>query len=267
MKKYISYSDPHFNFTFPWTQYNFVETVQNEHPHGLFLHGDIACGISLVPILTFLAKQLRDINIYFVIGNHDHYSYSLARATEVLHKLTAKYHNLIWLTQQDIISLNKNVALIGEDGWYDARLGDPVYLNYNLDWIMIEDFRKLKSFQAKLDLSRQLADQYTANLQSKLEKALASFETVHIITHVPGWKEATRGLGSLAEKFWLPYNINYHMGLMIEEVMSAHEHQNVIVHSGHTHVATHINVAHNIECIVQQGKYLGPPSAHDTIFI
>ncbi len=177
MKKYLCYSDTHLNFTFPWTQYDFAERIIAEEPAGLFLNGDIACGITLPRILSFLAKKIQNIPIYFVVGNHDHYSFSINRTTEVLRKLCGKHKNLIWLTDQDVIQLNEETALIGEDNWYDARVGSPIYLNYNFDWVMIDDFRKLSSFTEKLDLSRQLADQYTARLKIKLDKALEKYKT------------------------------------------------------------------------------------------
>lgn len=267
LKKYLCYSDTHLNFTFPWTQYDFAERILNERPAGLFLVGDIACGITLPHMLTFLAKRLRDIPIYFVIGNHDHYSYSIARTTTVLQQLCREHTNLVWLTDQNIVPLSDEIALIGEDGWYDGRIGQTDYLNYNLDWIMIDEFRRLASFDAKLSLCRQLADQYTANLKTKLDEALNTYQTVYILTHMPGWKEAVRGLGSETEAFWLPYNINYHMGLMIEEVMADRDDQHVVVLSGHTHQPSMLNVSHNIECIVQRGKYLGEPTEHNCVFI
>lgn len=267
MKKYLCYSDTHFNFTFPWTRYDFCARIAEEKPSALLLHGDIACGITLPDIMHFLARKLPDIPIYFVVGNHDHYSHSLNHTTKVLQELCKTHPTLIWLNQESIIPLTDGVALIGVDNWYDARLGDPVFLNYNLDWMMIDDFRALKSLQAKLSLARKLADQYSADLQTKLERALLSYKTVYIVVHVPPWREAVRSLGSPSEQFWLPYNINYHMGLMIEETMLNHPNQNVVVLAGHTHVPAVINVAHNIECIVQRGKYLGEPTEHNCLFI
>jgi predicted MPP superfamily phosphohydrolase len=266
-QKFLCYSDTHFNFTFPWTQYKFIERIADENPAGLFLTGDISCGLTIRNVLKFIASQLKPINIFFVLGNHDYYSSSFKKITEIVKKTCKEHSNLIWITEHDSIALNKDVGIIGIDSWYDARLGKQNYLHYNLDWIMIEEFRQIKSFKEKLELCRQLADQYTVNLRDKLEKALQNFQTVHILCHVPPWAEAVRGIGTITEEFWLPYNINSGMGKMIEEVMADRGNQNVVVSAGHTHQPAIIKVSHNIECVVQNGKYLGPPTDNNCVFI
>lgn len=265
--KYLWYSDTHLNFTFPWTKYSFVEKILSEKPVGLILTGDIACGISLKSILTFLARKLDEIPIYFVLGNHDYYGTSFEYVKNTVKSLYIKYKNLIYLENNDIIELNSNAGMIGADGWYDARLGNPIYTIYNFDWIMIDDFRNLKNHQLQLELCRQLADNSASRIKSLLEKALEKYQTIYILNHVPAWPEATRGLGSITEEFWLPYNVNSAMGKVIEETMKDRGNQNVVVLAGHTHIPTLLNVSHNIECIVQGGKYLGVPQSHNHVFI
>lgn len=266
-QKFLWYSDTHFNFTFPWTQYNFVSHILEENPKGLIISGDIACGITIKHILTFLAKKLENIPIYFVKGNHDSYSISFKESYNKTIDVCKQYSNLFWMNEYDNIPLNNESAIIGDDGWYDGRLNEFQYLAWNLDWIMIEEFSKLKSFEEKLSLTRQLADISAFKLQKKLETALQKYKTIYILTHVPPWAEATRSVGKETEKFWLPYNVNYHLGKMIEEVAAAHPYQNIIVLSGHTHQPTFVNVSHNIECLVQSGKYLGTPIEHNCLFI
>lgn len=266
-QKYLCYSDPHLNFAFPWTKYSFLERIAAEGAKGLFLTGDIACGLTIENMLTSMAKRLENTNIYFIAGNHDYYSTSIKETSAVFKRLCAKYSNLIWVTDHDIIPLTDEICLIGEEGWYDARLGDPSYVVYNFDWIMIEEFRKLSTFSEKFAYCQHLADTSTANLKIKLENALEKFQTIYIMTHMPPWREAVRGLGTEMEKFWLPYSINHEMGKMIETIMDSRGNQNVRVFSGHTHIPALINVSHNIECLVQNGKYLGSPTEHNCVFI
>jgi 3',5'-cyclic-AMP phosphodiesterase len=261
------YSDTHFNFTMPWTPGNFASKLLEENPAGLILAGDIACGLTIKQTLKSLAKKLDHIPIYFVVGNHDYYATSIRETTKILKELCATYPNLHWLTDTDHIALTDDVALIGEDGWYDGRLGNPVYLSYNFDWMVIDEFYKLKGAAEKAAYGQKLADDATAYLRVKLERALEKFQTVYVITHMPPWAEATRAVGTEMEDFWLPYNVNSGMGKMIEEVMKDRHNQNVIVLAGHTHVPAIVHVAHNIECIVQPGKYLGAPTEHNCLFI
>lgn len=265
--KYLWYSDTHFNLTFPWTRHAFVERVKDEKPDGLILTGDISCGLTIGNILTFLAKELENFPIYFVLGNHDYYGASFAESEKIVSKITQKYNNLIWLTQHDKVAVNEGVAFIGDEGWYDARLGDANFLAYNLDWIMVSDFRNFKSFEAKKEYGEALADASTARLKTKLLHALESNHTIYILTHMPPWAETCRGAGTELAEFWLPYNINSGLGKMIETVMQEHPNQTAVVLSGHTHIPAILHVAHNIECLVQGGKYLGSPAEHNCVFI
>lgn len=266
-KKYLWYSDTHFNFTLPWTRRSFVERVKDEKPDGLILTGDISCGLTIGNILSFLAKELEDFSIYFVLGNHDYYGTSFAETENIVSNLTEKHSNLVWLTKHNEIVVNDGVAFIGDEGWYDARLGNPSFLAYNLDWIMLSDFRDIKSFEEKKEYGKALADASTERLKAKLLHALEKNHTVYIITHMPPWAETCRGAGTELAEFWLPYNINSGLGQMIESIMQEHQNKTAVVLSGHTHVPAILHVAHNIECLVQGGKYLGSPTEHNCVFI
>jgi 3',5'-cyclic-AMP phosphodiesterase len=266
-RKFLWYSDTHFNFTLPWTRHNFVNKIKEESPAGLILSGDIACGLTIENTLRFFAKKIENFPIYFVLGNHDYYGTSFKATIDAVKRLTKEYPWLHWLTDHDIIEISEDVAIIGDDGWYDARLGNPIYIAYNFDWIMVSEFRQLKTFEDKFMYGQRLADESTKRIKAKLLKALEKYKTVYILTHMPPWAEASRGVGSEIGEFWLPYNINSGLGKMIEEVMLEHDNKNVNVLAGHTHVPAIVHVQHNIECLVQGGKYLGTPTEHNCVFI
>lgn len=265
--RYLWYTDCHLNFTLPWTPRLFAENILDENPDGVFLTGDIACGISLSTILTILAKKLCPIPLYFIKGNHDWHGSSFAAITQQVTDLQKRFPNLIWLTQQEVIKLTPDVALIGTDGWYDLRVGDPKLAVYNFDWILIEEFRKLKSFEEKRQLSQKLADASAADIKRKLLKALEDFQTVYILSHMVPYKEAAPNYGPELTKYWVPYDTNSILGKTIEEVMADRANQNVIILVGHVHNHKLVRVSHNIECIVGEGKYLGDPKPHQEIFI
>ncbi len=266
--KYLHYTDTHLNFSFPWTQRLFAQNIKDEKPHGIFLTGDIACGMSLISVLEILAIKLDPIPIYFVLGNHDIFGSSFEKMGKKLETLLEEHPNLIWMPKQEPIALNKDCALIGVDGWYDLQYKDEErYTFYNLDWIMIEDFQRLPTLEAKKELSRQLAEKDASLLKTKLLKALEEFQTVYILTHIPPYKEATHYNDFKLDRYWRPYNTNVQMGKMIEEIMAERADQNVILLAGHTHEQCILNISHNIECIVGEGKYLGDPKPEQSIFI
>jgi len=82
--------------------------------------------------------------IYFSSGNHDFYGSSLAAVHEETSALVRDTPNLVWLIGAKPRLLEERVALVGDDGWEDARHGNatgtPVELN---DFYLIEELAGL----------------------------------------------------------------------------------------------------------------------------
>lgn len=265
--KYLWYTDTHLDKVAPWTLARFISHIISEKPKGVFLTGDISTGPLLCPHLKLLARFIK-CPIYFVLGNHDYHFIGIEKQHENIRAACKKYDNLVWLTESDIIDLNHEVALIGAEGWYDARLGNPKYLKYTLDWLLTPDFRKLPNMEARVEAFREISNKSNQLLEEKLHKALEQgYKTIYLLTHFPPWKEATRDVGKYLEKFWLPYNVNLNLGQMIEEVMADRKKRNVTVLAGHTHTDAWIHVSRNIECKVNKAKYYGYVRNEETIFI
>jgi len=264
--KFVWYTDTHLNWAFPWNKYLFVNRIKAEKSKGLFLTGDISHGISICYNLKYLASRL-DIPIYFVLGNHDYHYRKIESIHNSIRELSVKHTNLHWLTESDTISLNKKTAIIGTEGWYDAIFGDPKYLKYSFDRMLMLDFFKMKSFDEQLIRFRQMANNSAQLIENKLNKALQGHKTIYILTHFPPWKEATRDAGSILEKYWLPYNVNYAMGKTIERVMAGKKNKRVIVLAGHCHTDSWIHISNNIECKVNKAKYTGLPRNEEIIFL
>lgn len=265
--KYLWYTDNHFDKVPPWTKISFISHIRKENPKGIFLTGDISNGLFTEFDLGILASYVK-CPIYFVLGNHDYHFSSFEKTHDKIRKLCNKHKNLIWMTESDVISLTDEVALIGAEGWYDANIGKPEYLKYTLDWMLVNDFRKLGSMQSKIDFFRELSLQSCKLISKKLEEALdKNYKTIYILTHFPPWKEATRDIGTLMESFWLPYNTNISLGLEIEKIMKDRNKRHVTVLCGHTHHDCWINVSRNIDCKVNKAKYYGSLRNEETIYI
>lgn len=265
--KYLWYTDTHLDKVAPWTLMRFIYHVAKQNPHGVFLTGDISTGPMLCFHLRLLARHIK-CPIYFVLGNHDYHFTSIAKQHEKIRAMCREVPNLIWMTESDVIDLNHEVGLIGAEGWYDAQLGNSNYLKYTLDRFLTTEFRKLPTLKDQIEEFRNLAKISCDFLEDKLEQALnQDFKTVYILTHFPPWKEATRDVGKFMERFWLPYNVNYGLGQMIERVMKDRKKRNVTVLAGHTHTDAWIHVARNIECKVNKAKYYGYLRNEEHIFI
>ncbi len=253
-KKYLWFTDTHLDVASPWALLSFLKTLKLEKPAGIFLTGDISNGILTCYHLKMLAKAVT-CPIYFVLGNHDIWFGSFDKRLEDIRNVCREYPNLVWVTESDIVGLNEEVAVIGADGWYDAEIGEAKYLKYSLDQVLIDDFRKLPYFDAKIEAFRHLADKSTKLISEKLEQALElDYKTIYILTHMPPWKEATRDESSLLKDFWLPYNTNIRLGRAIEQIMETRKKRNVIVLSGHTHHPEFIRISRNIHCQVGRAE-------------
>lgn len=265
--KHLWYTDTHLDKLFPWTLFRFIRHIIKEKPKSIFITGDISNGILTCFHLKLLAKFIK-CPIYFILGNHDYHLTGIEKQHEKIRALCKEYSNLIWLTESDVIGLSEEVALVGAEGWYDAQLGDPKYLIYTLDWFLTSDFRDLPTMEQRIEKFRELANRSCQQLEEKIEKALAQgYKTIYLLTHFPPWKEATRDVGTLLERFYLPYNVNLGLGQMIERVMLDKKKRHVTVLAGHTHTDCWIHVARNIECKVNKAKYYDSMRNEEVIFI
>jgi 3',5'-cyclic-AMP phosphodiesterase len=248
---YLWLTDPHVKL---WSKWHFLNTILDENPRAVLLTGDLAEGPFLKGVLDVLGRKAGR-PIYFVLGNHELLGSDIASTHSLVREMCAKYRNLIWLTDNDIIPLNDEVALIGSDGWYDARIGNPAYIRYTFDWWMVKDFRKLPNMNARIEAFRALADKSAEVLSERLERALETYKSVYLLTHMPPWQEAHRATNPLIERFWAPYNCNIALGQALEKVMEKHKKRQLTVLAGHTHTPVSIHVARNIECRVGKASY------------
>ena len=133
-------TDIHLNFLTSIDRRRFLESVK-EQADALVVTGDIAESNSLGEVLRQMDAVLGK-PVYFVLGNHDFYRGSVARTRAALAEMIGGSSSLVYLSQADVVALTPNTALVGHDGWADARLGDfdgsDVILN---DFLLINELR------------------------------------------------------------------------------------------------------------------------------
>jgi len=267
MKRYVWYSDVHLNLAaLPFMKRLFVRRLHQARADGVIITGDISSGSSLEGDLRFLATHF-DGPIYFVLGNHDYHRRHIESVHDDVRRLSKRHPNLRWLTDQPVVTLADDVALVGTEGWYDAALGDPSLLRWTTDWALTYDFLHLDGMDDRLAAFRRMAQASADLIEQRLEAALEDHRTVYVATHFPPWKEATRDEGKLLEQFWLPYNTNTVMGRAIERVMEGRKKRRVVVLAGHTHTPCHVRVNNVITCQVARASYLGQVTAEETIVL
>jgi predicted phosphohydrolase len=262
--KYIWITDTHI--TTPFNRSKLLNIILEEKAKGVFHTGDISqSGLTALSDLEYIGKRIGR-PFYFCLGNHNIWFSSFEKMHRKVRDLCKKYKNLIWMEDADVISLNDDIACVGVDGWYDAMIGDPYYLKYTLDWVLIDEFRSLPNMDARIEMFRELAKRSAKKVIPKLEQAIETHKTVYLLSHVPMWSEANRCNSWLSEQFWTPYNTNYILGQELEKVMEKNKKRYLCCLAGHTHNPVSIQVSRNLECRVGRGSYY-KISEDETIYI
>jgi len=262
-------TDPHFNFVGRAKVRTYCAEVADSGAEALLLGGDIAEAPSLENWLRFVVDQL-ELPVYFVLGNHDYYGGSI---DEVRRQVAALDHErLVYLDESGVIPLSETVALVGNGGWGDGRIGDfarsEVILN---DYVMITELRcagspgepenPLSGWMHKGALAArlgQLGDECAASLRPVLNEALIRFEQVVVLTHVPPFKEACWHEGRLSGEDWLPGFTCKAVGDVLAELASAHPQRQLSVLCGHTHSDGLANPAANLSVRTGSARYGHP---------
>lgn len=227
-------TDIHLNFVKPSPLFKFYGRLRELRADALVITGDIAEADDLAQYLLALRDTV-DIPIAFVLGNHDFYFGSLERVRQQMAKLCAANDRLVYLTQRDFVPLTNEVALIGHDGWADARVGD-----YHRSTVMLNDYRLIAEL-APLDKSqrlmalRALGDSAAAHVRRVLPLALENHRTVILATHVPPLREACWHEGRISDDDWAPHFTCLAVGQALCDVMRDHPDHKLVVLCGHTH--------------------------------
>ena len=183
-------SDIHSNFLGEVAARQFVAGLSSHDADAWIVSGDIGQADSVCNLRRFFAGLVRG-RTYATLGNHDFYGGSLAEVREEVRRLIKVAPQLVWLTEATPQFLDSAIALVGDDSWADARLGNaqatPVMLN---DYFLIEELSGLTRANLVGTLN-ELGDAAAVRLAPKLERTAASSVCVVLATHVPPFREAT----------------------------------------------------------------------------
>ena len=256
-KKLAWVTDIHLNFLVSEQRDKFIRTIAAHEPDLLLISGDIGeandFGEYLQEIETGLQKP-----IYFILGNHDFYRSSWNEVRKQTQRLANDSRYLSWLTGLGVVRINQNTALIGHEGWADARYGDfdrsIIMMN---DHLYIRDFLGLNQAALKYRLQK-MGDTIAAELTQVLQKALRDYRHVILLTHVPPVDLACRHDGRIADANWLPHFSCRALGDALLAVMGAHPDQQLTVLCGHTHSMSLVKMSDNITVLTGEAEYGAP---------
>ncbi|MDX1982778.1 MAG: metallophosphoesterase, partial [Bryobacteraceae bacterium] len=246
-------TDLHLDFLTPAEQVNFHARVRAAGADALLVGGDISHALRVTRDLMRL-QQAVEKPVYFVLGNHDYYGGSIAKVRAAVSRLCSEHQELRWLPELGVVALSASTALIGHDGWGDARIGavdHAVVLNdeYHIDELKVADRFLL---QTKL---RALGEQAAAHIRLVLTEAVAQYREILLLTHVPPFREACWHNGATSGEEWLPRFTCAAVGEVVREIMSSHPDRDLTVYCGHSHGEGYVEVLPNLRVWTGGAEY------------
>lgn len=250
-------TDIHLDFVSYGGVAEFCRRVTQAPCDALVITGDIGESTSIVGYLETLAARI-ELPIYFVLGNHDFYGGRIAEVRTQVTELAALHPRLNYLPVAGVVPLTERVALIGCDGWGDARLGNGSDSRVELqDHYLIRDLAPLPMVE-RFARVRALGEEEAERARVLLTAALAEHEHVVFATHVPPFREACWYQGRISDDDWLPHFTCKAVGDVLLEVMREHPTQRLTVLCGHTHGAGVAQVLPNLVVYTGGARYGSP---------
>ncbi len=250
-------TDLHFDFLSASQRADFVDRLRDEAADAVLIGGDLAEAGRLLADLAQL-DEILGVPIYLVLGNHDFYGGSISDVRTAVESLCQQRPRLTYLTATGHVALAPEVGLLGHDGWADGRIGD-----YHGSDVMLNDYRLIGEL-ALWDKSERLArlqalgDEAAAHVCQVLPDALAEYEQVMLLTHVPPLREACWHEGQLSDDQWAPHFTCQAMGQAILEIMPHWPDRRLTVLCGHTHSSGICRPLPNVEILTGQATYGAP---------
>jgi Icc protein len=265
MKRLAWATDIHLNFCSRRQLAAFFREVRDAEVDALLVGGDIAEADTLEAHLLALRDHV-GVPVYFVLGNHDFYRGSVADVRRRVAVLTAADDRLNWMPGAGVVELSPKVALIGHDGFYDAKLGDPWGSRVQLsDFLLIQELAWLEKSERFARLG-EFGREAAVFLQSTLSLALEHYEQVIVLTHVPPFREACWHEGEISADDWLPFFTSKATGDALIEVAGRHPERDVVVLCGHTHGEGEAVILPNLRALTGGAVY-GAPSVYAIVII
>lgn len=254
-------TDVHLNFLETEARKIFYQSIDQADSDAILITGDIAEATDVCEILNEFITHT-DKNIYFVLGNHDYYSGSVASVREKINILCSENSKLTWLGKPEIININKYTILLGHDGWADARYGDFDHSTVNLNdsRLIAELFQAfLLNKSALRNEMQRLADADATILEKTLTNAInPNIKKIVIATHVPPFPECCLHKGKQSDPNWLPYFASKAIGDVILNFAKINPEINILVLCGHTHSKSCFNPLKNLKIKSGAAQYYQP---------
>lgn len=258
MHRVVWVTDPHLNFVAEPELEQFIQELSDAQADSVWIGGDIAEAHDVISWLSLLEANVAT-PLFLVLGNHDFYHGGILSVRKEVQQFASQSDKLCFLTAAtEPLQLTERTALVGHDGWADAREGD-----YNRSLVMMNDYlliEELAAFskQDRLAELHRLGDEAALHIREQLMKALPSHEQVFVLTHVPPFRAACWYQGRISDDEWAPHFVCQAMGRTILDVASIFPSKEITVLCGHTHSPGECLPARNVRVITGEAEYGHP---------
>ena len=257
MKRVAWLTDIHLNFLPERRLAAFLDEVAGARADSILVSGDIAEAHNVCHYLGQMHAAW-SAPIYFVLGNHDFYHGSIRHTRQQVARFCNEHEGLHYLTVEQCDELAPHVGVVGHDGWADGRLGDyPRSLVRMLDWKLIDEL-KSHDRQSRWEVLKGLADEAADHAVRVLPEALARYQEVVLVTHVPPFLEACWHEGQISNDQWSPHFTCHAMGQAILQIMGEHPDRKLTVLCGHTHGEGETRPLPNVRVLTGGAEYGAP---------
>lgn len=261
-RKLVWLTDLHLDAVDAEKRGQLMAEVTAESPDALLIGGDMANGRQSLEFLQEFARETA-LPVYFVLGNHDYYETSIS---QMRNQATCLDRGLVYLSSSGVVPITAKTALIGHDGWSDAKSGDFMGSTVRLnDYVYINDLKWLSKEELRLRLN-SLGEEAAEALKTRLLEAFDNFPQVIILTHSPPFEEICLYENRQTDDNWAPHFVCQSIGTMLKEVVPKFPDCEVILLCGHSHHQAESRILPNLKAYVGQ-SILGLPTIQGVISI
>lgn len=256
-KQLVWITDIHANSSEKSAIKRLEEEVRATSASAILIGGDICDGPHTLSFLCDFQKETGK-EIFFVLGNHDYYGASIEKIKKTSSDFSTREPNFSYLSAEGVVAFSDKTALVGHDGWADARAGDFLGSTVTLaDYELIQELKPLKkeALQKKL---QQLGEQAARELLPSLTTAMERYPFVILLTHVPPFEEVCCYHGVRCDANWGPHFVCQAVGKMILKVAKKFQGSELLVLCGHSHSAAEVQIAPNVRAVAGEVE-LGNP--------
>ncbi len=255
-------TDVHLNFLELSARKLFYQDVLNADVNAVLVSGDISEALTVSETLKEMAQYIVK-PIYFVLGNHDYYQSSVAKVRQTISILSQENPLIYWLPEAQLVQLDNNTLLVGEDCWADGRYGnytDSRVLLNDSRWIQeLRDASMIGKYQL-LDVMQRLADSDAIQLKKNLQIAIQqhSPKKIIVLVHVPPFRESSMHEGEIGNDDYLPFFSSKITGSVLLEIARVNPETDFLVLCGHTHTSSFYQPLDNLTVKSGSAEYCNP---------